>query len=224
MAKIQVLLADDHTIVRQGLRVLLEAETDIAVVGDAETGRQALQLAKKHHPDVVVMDVAMPVLNGLEATRQLVKEVPGIKVLILSSYNDDEYMRLLTEAGATGYLLKQTAATELITAIRETNKGNAYFSPAISRRLLDHCREAFMRGGTERKGLELLTSREAEVLQLIAEGRANKQIAAELCISAKTVEKHRAQLMAKLNIHDIASLTRYAISKGVIEGKGRMPL
>jgi DNA-binding NarL/FixJ family response regulator len=224
MPKIQVLLADDHTIVRQGLRVLLEAETDIEVVGEAETGRQALQLAKKHNPDVVVMDIAMPVLNGLEATRQLVKEIPGIKVLILSSYSDDEYMRQLTEAGATGYLLKQTAATELITAIREANNGNAYFSPAISRRLLDQCREAFMSGGTERKGLELLTSREAEVLQLITEGRANKQIAAELCISMKTVEKHRAQLMTKLNIHDVASLTRYAISKGIIEGRGPMPL
>jgi len=160
----------------------------------------------------------------LEATRQIVKEAPGVKVLILSSYSDDEYMRQLTEAGATGYLLKQTAATELITAIREANKGNAYFSPAISRRLLEQCREAFMNGGVESKRSESLTSRESEVLQLITEGRANKQIAAELCISIKTVEKHRAHLMAKLNIHDVASLTRYAISKGIIEGRRQMPL
>lgn len=217
MAKIQVLLADDHTIVRQGLRMLLDAEADINVVAEAESGRQAVQLVRQYKPDVVVMDIAMPMLNGLEATRQILKEEPGAKVLMLSSYSDDEYIQQLTEAGAIGYLLKQTAATELIKAIREAKNGNAYFSPAISRRLLEQCREVFMNGGAKRKTTVSLTSRESEVLQLIAEGRANKQIAAELGISIKTVEKHRQQVMNKLNIHDIASLTRYAMAKGIIE-------
>ena len=228
MQKIQVLLADDHTVVRQGLRVLLEAEHDITVVAEAETGRQAVQLARKYSPDVVVMDIAMPGLNGLEATRQIMKESSKVKVLALSSYSDDEYVHQLTEAGAAGYLLKQTAAADLIKAVREARKGNAFFSPAISKRLLEQYREAFLNGAPVRKRTEVLTSREAEVLQLIAEGKSNKQIAAELCISIKTVEKHRQQVMNKLNIHDIAGLTRYAIAKGIIEAntglQSRTPL
>jgi len=222
MEKIRVLLADDHTIVRQGLRALLEVEPDIAVVGEAETGRQAVQLATKLTPNVVVMDIAMPDLNGLEATRQIVKDVPTAKLLVLSSYNDDEYIHQVAEAGATGYLLKQTAATDLIKAVREARNGNAFFSPAISKRLVERYREAFRGGGLAQKQTEQLCSREVEVLQLIAEGRANKQIAAELCISVKTVEKYRQQVMDKLNIHGIAGLTRYAISKGIIEGRERL--
>lgn len=217
MEKIKVLLADDHTVVRQGLRALLEAESDITVVGEAETGRQAMRLALKLSPDVVVIDVAMPQLNGLEATRQIAKELPGVRVLVLSSYSDDEYVRQATEAGATGYLLKQTAAEDLIRAIRETKNGNAYFSPAISKRLLESYREAFLKGVPTGTRTDRLTSREAEVLQLVAEGKVNKQISAELCVSVKTVEKHRQQVMNKLNIHDVAGLTRYAISKGIIE-------
>ena len=217
MEKIRILLVDDHTVVRQGLRVLLESEPDIAVIAEAETGRQAVQLAAKLLPDVVIMDIAMPQLNGLEATRQLIKQVPTAKVLVLSSYGDDEYVHQITEAGAAGYLLKQTAATDLIKGIREARKGNAFFSPAISKRLLEHYRESFLKGMPVRRRTDLLTSREAEVLQLIAEGKPNKQIAADLCISIKTVEKHRHQVMNKLNIHDIAGLTRYAISKGIIE-------
>lgn len=217
MEKIKVLLADDHTVVRQGLRALLEAEQDITIVGEAETGRQALRLALKLLPDVVVIDVAMPLLNGLEATRQIMKEVPAIRVLVLSSYSDDEYVRQVTESGAAGYLLKQTAAQDLIRAIREARSGNAYFSPAISKRLLENYREAFLKGSPVGARTDRLTSRESEVLQLVAEGKVNKQIAGELCISVKTVEKHRQQVMNKLNIHDIAGLTRYAISKGIIE-------
>lgn len=217
MKKIRILLVDDHNMVRQGLRVLLEAEQDIEIIGEAETGRQAVQQAKNLRPDVIVMDVAMPNLNGLEATRQIMKEVPGSKVLVLSSYSDDEYVHQLTEAGASGYLLKQTAAADLIKAVRETSKGNAFFSPAVSKRLLDRYRETFLNGAPIKKRTDLLTTREAEVLQLIAEGKPNKQIASDLCISIKTVEKHRQQVMNKLNIHDIAGLTRYAISKGVIE-------
>lgn len=217
MEKIKVLLADDHTVVRQGLRLLLEVEPDIVIVGEAETGRQAVQLAKQLLPDLVVMDIAMPSLNGVEATRQIAKEAPSVKVLVLSSYSDNEYVQQLAEAGAAGYLLKQSAAADLINGLREARKGNAFFSPLISKQLLDHYREAFLRGEPVQKRANLLTPREAEVLQLIAEGRPNKQIAAELCISIKTVEKHRQQVMNKLEIHDIAGLTRYAISKGIIE-------
>jgi DNA-binding NarL/FixJ family response regulator len=217
MEQIRVLLVDDHMVVRQGLRALLETEQDIAVVGEAETGRQAVQLTKKLLPSVVVMDIAMPMLNGLEATRQITKEVPSARVLVLSGYSDGEYVQQLTEAGAAGYLLKQTAAVDLIKAVRETKKGNAFFSPAISKRILDQCREAFTNGTPIGKRSDSLTSREAEVLQLIAEGAPNKQIAAELNISIKTVEKHRQQVMNKLNIHDIAGLTRYAMSRGIIE-------
>jgi DNA-binding NarL/FixJ family response regulator len=220
--KIRVVLVDDHTVVRQGLRVLLEAEQDIGIVGEAETGRQAVQVTRKQMPDVVVMDIAMPTLNGLEATRQLVKMAPAVKVVILSSYGDDEFVRQATAVGAAGYLLKQTAATDLIKAIHEVIRGNAYFSPAISKRLLDHSREASLAGGDGRKTASL-TTREAEVLQLVAEGKPNKQIAAELCISIKTVEKHRQQLMNKLNIHDVAGLTRYAMSKRIVEHGALLP-
>lgn len=216
MKKISVLLVDDHTVVRQGLRALLKAEEDMEVVGEAENGRQAVILAKKTPPDVVVMDVAMPMLNGLEATRQILKGVPGTKVLVLTSYGDDECVQQLMHAGATGYLIKQTAANDLLKAIREVQRGNAFFSPSIAKRLRDQCREAFSNGQPARKSTEL-TSRESEVLQLIAEGFSNKQIAAELAISIKTVEKHRQQVMNKLNIHDVAGLTRYAISKGLVE-------
>src|SRR5438445_6675854 len=167
MRKITVLLAEDHTIVRQGFRLLLEAEPDIAVVGEAENGRQAVQLAKKLLPDVVVMDIAMPQLNGLEATRQIIREVSATRVIILSSYSDDEYVRQLTEAGAAGYLLKQTAAADLIKAIREAKKGNAFFSPAISKRLIDHYRETLLKGFPVQKQTDLLSSRQAEVLQLV---------------------------------------------------------
>ena len=217
MEKIKVLLADDHKVVRQGLRALLEAETDIAIVGEADDGRQAVRLAVNAKPDVVVIDVAMPSMNGLEATRQIIKELPKTRVLVLSSYSDDEYVRQVTEAGAAGYLLKQAAAEDLIRAIREASNGNAFFSPAISKRLLENYREASTNGSPVMTRNERLTSREAEVLQLVAEGKVNKQISAELCISVKTVEKHRQLVMDKLNIHDVAGLTRYAISKGIIE-------
>jgi DNA-binding NarL/FixJ family response regulator len=216
MKRIAVLLVDDHAVVRQGLRALLEAEGDIAVVGEADNGREAVVLAKKILPDLVLMDLAMPGLNGLEATRQIVRNLPSARVLVLTSYGDDDYVTQLLEVGASGYLVKQTAAADLLKAIREVHEGNAFFSPSIAKRLRQPGGEAF-RAGQPCAKTGKLTPREAEVLQLVAEGFANKQIAAELSISIKTVEKHRQQAMNKLNIHDIARLTRYALSKGWVE-------
>jgi len=224
MKRITVLLAEDHTVVREGLRTLLEAERDIQVVGEAETGRQAVELTKKLRPAVVVMDIAMPLLNGLEATRQILKAVPGAKVLILSAHSDDAYVEQVIALGAAGYLLKQTSAHVLSQAVREVQKGNTFFCPAIARRLHNHYGPSPDPGGLVKKKGDRLSSREAEVLQLIAEGQANKQVAAELGISVKTVEKHRQRLMQKLNIHDTAGLTRYAIAAGIIESSVQLTI
>jgi DNA-binding NarL/FixJ family response regulator len=220
MKRITVLLADDHTIIREGLRVLLEAEDDVEVVGEAETGRQAIQLTRRLRPDVVVMDIAMPLLNGLEATRRILKAVPAVRVLILSAYGDDEYVRQAVIFGAAGYLIKQTSASVLSRAIREVQKGNTFFSPSIANRLRSLSLESpDGRGVLKKKKKTVLTSREVEVLQLIAEGKANKQVATELGISIKTVEKHRQHLMSKLDLHDTAGLTRYAVAAGIIESR-----
>jgi DNA-binding NarL/FixJ family response regulator len=224
MKQITVLLAEDHMIVREGLRALLEAEGDIAVVGEAETGRQAVHLAKRLRPAVVVMDIAMPLLNGLEATRQILKTIPGAKVLILSAHSDDAYVEQVVELGAAGYLLKQTSAHALANAVREVQKGKTYFSPSIARRLGNRYAPSPAPGErTQKKGARL-SSREMEVLQLIAEGKGNKQVAVELGISVKTVEKHRQRLMEKLNIHDTAGLTRYAIAAGIIESSVQLTI
>jgi len=219
MKQITVLLAEDHMIVREGLRALLEAEGDIAVVGEAETGRQAVLLAKKLRPAVVVMDIAMPLLNGLEATRRIRKVVPTTRVLILSAHSDDEYIRQVILLGAAGYLIKQTSADLLAKAIREVEKGNTFFSPSIARRMQDLYPPSPNGRAAVKKAQNVLSSREVEVLQLIAEGKANKQVAAELGISIKTVEKHRQHLMSKLDLHDTAGLTRYAIAAGIIESR-----
>jgi DNA-binding NarL/FixJ family response regulator len=224
MKRITVLLADDHTVVREGLRALLEKERDIEVVGEAETGREAVELALKLRPAVVVMDIAMPLLNGLEATRQVLRAVPAPKVLILSAHNEDEYVAQVTEAGALGYLVKQTSSRLLSRAIREVHKGNAFFSPSIAKRLQDQKEKSAGSPGLSKKTGVRLTSREVEIIQLIAEGKANKQVAAELGISHKTVEKHREHLMRKLDIHDTAGLTRYAIAEGIIESGVRLTI
>jgi DNA-binding NarL/FixJ family response regulator len=224
MKRITVLLAEDHTIVRQGLRALLEAEDDIEVIGEAQNGRQAVQLTQKLRPAVVVMDIAMPLLNGLEATRQILGVVPTTKVLILSAHHDDEYIKRVTVVGAAGYLIKQTSAQVLSKAIREVQKGNVFFSPVISKRLQDDDQKWPDVGKLFKKKGVSLRSREMEILQLIAEGMANKQIAAELCISIKTVEKHRQHLMNKLNIHNIAGLTRYAIAAGITESSVQLTI
>ena len=222
MNRITVLLAEDHLIVREGFRKLLESEEDLEVVGEAQTGRQAVELTKKLRPAVVVMDIAMPLLNGLEATRQIHKAFPGTKVVILSAHSDDAYVEQAIAIGAVGFLLKQTSSHDLSTAIREVQKGNTFFSPSITKRL--HDQKIPAGGGALRKKVARLSSRELEVLQLIAEGKANKETAAELGISIKTVEKHRQNLMAKLNIHEISGLTRYAIGAGIIESSVQLTI
>jgi DNA-binding NarL/FixJ family response regulator len=224
MKRITVLLAEDHTIVREGFRKMLELENDLQVVGEAQDGRQAVALAKKLRPAVVLMDIAMPRLNGLEATRQVLKAVPATKVLILSAHSDDAYVKNATESGAMGFLLKQTSAHDVCRAIREVQMGRSFFSPSISRRLDRLNPQSPDRAGRPNKKAARLTSREMEVLQLIAEGKANKETAAELGISIKTVEKHREKVMGKLNIHDTAGLTRYAISAGIIESSVQLTI
>jgi DNA-binding NarL/FixJ family response regulator len=198
--------------------MLLGLEKDLQIVGEAEDGRQAVALVKKLRPAVVLMDIGMPLLNGLEATRQIRKDFPDTKVLlILSAHGHAAFVKQVTALGAAGFLLKQTSSAVLATAIREVQKGNTFFSPSIAKQLHDRDQKSMDPGEQLKKKSNRLSSREVEVLQLIAEGRANKQVAAELGVSFKTVDKYRQNLMSKLNIHDVASLTRYAIDAGIIE-------
>ena len=215
--KIRVLLVDDHACFRHGMRALLGYEDDIEIVGEAADGRDALRKAVELHPDVVLMDIAMPELNGIEATRQLVRENPAAKVIALSMYSSIEYVDALVKNGAVGYLTKYADGAEVARAIREVQKGGACFSPSIARHLLQIQTQNFENGKLRNNTQSALTPREAETLQLIAEGFPNKIIASKLCISIKTVEKHRQQLMNKLRIHSIAGLTRYAMENGVIQ-------
>jgi DNA-binding NarL/FixJ family response regulator len=224
MKKITVLLAEDHTIVREGFRKMLELEKDLEVVGEAQDGRQAVALVNKLRPEVVLMDIAMPLLNGLEATRQVLKALPNTKVLMLSAHSDDAYVKTAAQSGAVGFLLKQTSAHDVCRAIREVHKGKTFFSPSISRRQDRLHERSLGRAGSLVKKAAQLTSREMEVLQLIAEGKANKETAAELGIGIKTVEKHREHLMQKLDIHDTAGLTRYAIAAGIIESSVQLTI
>ena len=215
LKKIKVLLVDDHTVVRQGLRALLGGHEDMEIVGEAENGREAVQLAAKLKPDVVLMDLAMPLSNGLQATRRVLEVMPETKILVLTSYHDDECVAQLMKAGASGYLVKQTAANELPQAIREVRRGNSFFSPAVAKMLTYAAKAAFRSGGQVKDNREL-TTREEEVLKLIADGCSNKEAADKLGISIKTIEKHRQQVMNKLNIHEAAGLTRWAISRRLV--------
>jgi DNA-binding NarL/FixJ family response regulator len=222
--RITVLLAEDHAVVREGFRKMLELEQDLQVVGEAQDGRQALTLAKKLRPDVVLMDIAMPMLNGLEATRQVLKALPTTKVLILSAHSDDAYVKNASESGALGFLLKQTSAHEVCRAIREVHKGMSFFSPSRPKLFDRPPSDSPEQAKLINKKIAKLTAREREVLQLIAEGEANKKIAADLSISIKTVEKHREHLMKKLDIHDTAGITRYAIGAGIIESSVQLTI
>jgi DNA-binding NarL/FixJ family response regulator len=224
MKRITVMLAEDHMIVREGFRKMLDLETDLEIVGEAKDGRHAVALVQKLRPDVVLMDIAMPLLNGLEAARQILKAVPATRILILSAHNDDAYVQKAIESGARGFLLKQTSSHEVCRAIRQIHQGKTFFSPSVSTRLHRLNPPSPSRAGRPNKKAARLTSREMEVLQLIAEGGANKQIASELGIGLKTVEKHREHLMQKLDIHDTAGLTRYAIGAGIIESSVQLTI
>jgi len=216
MSTISLLVADDHNIIRSGLCALLKNEPDFQIVGEANSGRAAVTLALQLSPNILIMDLAMPLLNGVEATRQVVRECCSTKIIVLSAYDDDVHIESVMAAGAAAYLLKHTAPAEICRAVREVHKGNAYFSPIVAERLRAKSISKLEQSRDHAKR-EPLTTREAEVLQLIAEGFSNKQIAAELNISIKTIEKHRQSLMAKLKIHCIAGLTRHAAEYGIIE-------
>jgi DNA-binding NarL/FixJ family response regulator len=210
---IKVLLADDHKIVRDGLRTLLEKNSDIVVAGEAEDGREALQMAQKLLPDVVVMDIAMPDLNGIEATRQILADRSAVRIVALSMHSDKRFVSEMLKAGASGYLLKDCAFEELITAIRTVMKGKIYLSPEIAGVVIgDYIKKD---AKADSSVFSLLSDREREVLQLMAEGKTTKEVASYLHVSVKTVETHRTNIMTKLDIHSIAELTKYAIREGL---------
>jgi DNA-binding NarL/FixJ family response regulator len=209
--KIRILLADDHTMVRQGFRMILAAQPDMEIVGEAGNGREAVELAEQLHPDVVVMDVAMPELNGIEATRRISAGESHIRVLALSMYKDSVYVREILRAGARGFLLKDAIDRDLLAAVRAVAAGEGYLSPAVSEAVLSDYR----RHVTD--PLDLLSSREREVLQMIAEGKTNKEIATSLELSVYTVDAHRGRIMEKLNLHSVGELVRFAVRKGLID-------
>lgn len=212
--KIRVLLAEDHTIVRQGIAALLGAESDMEVVGEASNGLEAITLAKKLNPDVIIMDIGMRQLNGLEATREIKKLFPSMKILVLTMYDNEEWIFQILKAGATGYLIKDSAMTDLTSALRAVYQGDSYLSPSISKMVIEEYIRKAESG--EKKGVEnLLSGREREILQLIAEGNSIPQISNLLCISKKTVEAHKTHIMEKLNIRDKVGLIKYAIRSGL---------
>jgi two-component system, NarL family, response regulator NreC len=213
MGLVRILLADDHTIVRHGLRRMLEERPEWQVVAEACDGREAIRLAEQHKPDVAIIDVAMPLLNGIETTRQLVRKVPGLKVLVLSMHVDEVYVTQMLRAGASGYLLKDSADADLFRAVAAVAQGQSFFSPAIARLMVDE----FVRPRPE--GLdryETLSDREREIFQLVAEAKTNKEIAALLGISPSTVETHRARIIQKLDLHSATEIALYAVRRGVI--------
>ncbi len=215
MGRVRILLADDHTIVRQGLRKLLEERPEWEVVAEAGDGREAVRLAEQHRPDVAIVDVAMPLLNGIETTRQITKRVPNTRVLVLSMHADEAYVTQILQAGATGYLLKDSADVDLLKAVEEAVSGRSFFSPAIARVMLDDYRRQLTDKGVSDR-YEILSEREREIFQLIAEAKPNKEIAALLNVSTSTVETHRAHIMEKLDLHSAAEIVLYAVRRGVI--------
>lgn len=216
MSAIRILLADDHTLVRAGVRALLESLPEVKVVAEAANGHEALAFAKAHEPHVVFMDVAMSGLNGLETTSRLVKDFPDLRVIVLSMHANEEYIWQALRAGASGYLLKSASTAELEAALQAVSRGETYLDPAIARRVID----GYLSGAAQQKSsIEQLSPRQREILQLIAEGRSTKEIAFLLNLSAKTVETHRAQLMERLDIHDVPGLVRYAIRQGLVSAE-----
>lgn len=212
MGRISVLLVDDHPVVRQGIAALLSAHEDIEVAGEAGDGREALAMARQLQPQVVLLDLSLPLLNGVQVARRLHQDLPHVRVLVLTSYGHDEYIRQALEAGARGYLLKKTAADELVKAVREVAAGRTCYSAVLAKNIARVTGAKDSRRPFSRGGKSSLTVREGQLLQLIANGYSNKQVAKELGISVKTVEKHRQKLMNKLGIHETAGLTRYALA------------
>ena len=208
---IRILLADDHTIVRQGLKLILSAHADMQVVGEASNGREAVELAEKLKPDIVLMDVAMPELTGIEATRRMVEMNSRVRILVLSMHKEAVYVREILRAGARGYILKDVIDTELLSAVRSVARGDGYISPAVSGALLNDFR------GNATDPLDLLSPREREVLQLIADGKTNKEIATRLNLSVYTVDSHRGKVMEKLNLHSTGELVRFAMKNGLVD-------
>src|SRR5215472_9177575 len=213
---IRILLADDHTILRAGLKMMLNAQPDMEVIGEAQDGRQAMQEAQRLHPDIVLMDITMPDINGIEATRRIKKQLPEIKVLILTMHENDEYVFQALRAGASGYLLKEAADTELISALHVVQSGQFYLSPAAQSVMVGDYLQR-VRIGEEKDSYNSLTEREREILKLVAEGHTNNQIAEILVISPKTVDTHRTHVMDKLNLHSRAELVKYAMRRGLLE-------
>jgi two-component system, NarL family, response regulator NreC len=215
MATVRILLADDHSLLREGLRLLLERQPAFAVVGEAGDGREAVRLAEELHPDVVVMDIAMPELNGIEATLRIVNGLPRTSVLILSMHHDESYVARALKAGARGYLLKDSLKADLLNAVTAVTQGRSFFSPKVSRIL----QEDYMRkltGGDVEDSFDLLTDREREILQLVAEGKTNKEVASRLGLSVHTVDTHRGNILQKLNLHSVPELILYAVRKKII--------
>jgi two-component system response regulator NreC len=216
VAQIRIVLADDHTIIRSGLKLLLEQQPDFKVVAEAEDGRQAVQLVSRHHPDVVILDIGMPQLNGIEATRQIVAQEGHPNVVILSMHSDESYVLRALKAGARAYILKNAAEADLIRAVQAVSEGKSFFSPVISKMLLeDYVRQ--VREKEVEDSYDLLTPREREILQLIAEGKTNKEIASLLDLSPHTIETHRGNILVKLNLHSVPELILYAVRKGIIQ-------
>jgi two-component system response regulator NreC len=214
--QIRILLADDHTIIRSGLRLLLDQQPDFKVIAEANDGREAVELVLKHHPDVAVLDIGMPQLNGIEATSQIASKEPGTQVVILSMHSDEGYVLRALKAGARAYILKNSAEADLIRAVRTVADGKSFFSPVISKMLLDdYVRQ--MRDKQVEDRYDLLTPREREVLQLIAEGRTNKEVANMLQLSVYTVDAHRGNILQKLGLHGVPELILYAVRKGIIQ-------
>jgi two-component system, NarL family, response regulator NreC len=215
MRKIRIVLVDDHELMRSGLRVLMEQQPDLTVVGEASDGRDAVALVASRKPDVLVMDIGMPSLNGIEAAAQITQSHPEVSIVMLSMHSDESYVLRALKAGAKGYLLKDSAEADLIRAVRAVAEGKSFFSPAVSKVLLDDYVRKLKRSGTE-DPYDLLTPREREILQLVAEGKSNKEIAQLLNLSVYTVETHRSNIMEKLNLHGVPELILYAVRKGII--------
>lgn len=216
MKKIRVLIADDHTIVREGIRMILTSQPDIEVVGEAANGQEAIDLTRKLRPDVVVMDISMPGVSGIHATKTIKAEMPEVNVLALTMHEDETYVFQLLKAGASGYVLKRGAASDLVNAVRAASKGEAFLYPSVAKAVVQDYLQR-VEAGEERERWDGLTQREREILKLIAEGYTNQEIAQKLYISVKTVQTHRAHILEKLGLHDRTELVRYAIRKGLIE-------